>query len=469
MDAIPKCAAACLVQALPSSSCSPADISCMCLDQQLISQTLACGLQSCSIKEGLLSQRALYTVCDWPVSEDKERFPIVLIAGIILSFLSVALRVAVRLITSNIGLDDSLILLSLGAVIGIAGLGLENQRLGLGEDMWFLPFEDITKFLHYYFTIETLYIASIALTKISMLLLYLRLFPEKRMRTTIYVTLAFTTAWGVAMLFANIFSCTPVSYIWTLWDGEHEGSCINHEKVIWSHAIMNIFFDIAIIALPMPTLFKLNMSVRKKVGVVVMFAVGLLVTAVSIVRCIELLRFDMNDNPTKNIVGVSIFSVVEVDLSIICACMPGIRAFISYIRKAIWGERKTTTGSYTYGKGYGNSSRFSTVRRTPAPGETSSNLIPRPEAVRSGTFETDADGYGDAKQGEFIALQETRVESRAESRAGSRSRNRSMSRGQSRAKAGAGVGIAIETQIEVESESESQYLDHRRGKAWFDT
>ncbi|KAL4936772.1 hypothetical protein BDV06DRAFT_86230 [Aspergillus oleicola] len=432
MDLLPECAAACLAKALPSSSCSVTDISCMCVDQPLIAQTLACGLQTCTPKEGLLSQRALYTACDWPVTHDRNVFPIILIVGQVLSFLSVALRVAVRLVTSNIGLDDTMILLSLGAVIAVLGLGLENQRLGLGTDLWFLPFADITKFLHYYFAIETLYITSITLTKLSMLLLYLRLFPEKRIRWAIYITLALTTAWGVSLLLANIFSCTPVSYIWHSWDGEHEGSCISHEKVMWTHAITNIVFDVIIIALPMPTLLNLNMSLKKKIGVVIMFAVGLVVTAVSILRCVTLLKFNINDNATKKIVPVSIYSVVELDLSIICACMPGIRAFITYVHTAIFGKPQTTT-NYSY-----YSTQFSARRANPS--AMADNLIPPPEAVRSGTFKT-ADPDTRIKMGSFIELQET--ESRSQSRI-------------SRAYTVTPIGVAIGSQSQ------------RTSKTWFD-
>ncbi|KAL4970603.1 CFEM domain-containing protein [Aspergillus stella-maris] len=452
MDLIPKCAAACLVEALPSSNCNVTDFGCMCMDQPLIQQTLACGLEACTPKEGLLAQRMLYTTCDYPVSHDRTAFPIVLIVGQVLAFISVALRIAVRLITSNIGFDDTTIMLSLGAVIAVFGLGLENQRLGLGTDLWFLPFGDITKFLHYYFAIETLYIASITLTKLSMLLLYLRLFPEKTMRMAIFITLGLTAAWGLSLLLSNVFSCTPVSYIWHSWDGEHEGSCISHEKVMWTHAITNIVFDVLIIALPMPTLLKLNMSMKKKIGVVIMFGVGLLVTAVSVLRCVTLLQFNIHDNATKKIVPVSIYSVVEMDLSIICACLPGIRAFIAYVHTAIYGKPESTT-QYSYS---GNKYSAQLSGRRAAPSPATKNLIPRPEAVRSGTFET-GDFDSRHKMGTFIELQETNSHDPSRS-----DQSRSESR-VSRAETVEPVGIALG------SHSHSQSQSQRTSKtSWFE-
>lgn len=61
----------------------------------------------------IVSQRALYTVCDFPVTEDRTAFPIVLTIGLILSFICVALRVTIRTLTRNIGWDDATAVLSM--------------------------------------------------------------------------------------------------------------------------------------------------------------------------------------------------------------------------------------------------------------------------------------------------------------------------------------------------------------------
>lgn len=116
---------------------------------------------------------------------------------------------------------------------------------------------------------------SVTLTKISMLLLFLRLFPDQAFRIATKVVLAFTTAWGIAMLITKALSCRPLSYFWTSWDGEHEGVCIDHENLIWAHASINILLDLVIISLPMPTLLSMNLSWRKKLAICVMFAVGI--------------------------------------------------------------------------------------------------------------------------------------------------------------------------------------------------
>lgn len=108
-----------------------------------------------------------------------------------------------------------------------------------------------------------------------MLLLYLRLFPGKTVQIATKAAVAVMTAWGIAMLLANVLSCQPLSYFWHVWDGEHIGTCINHQHLLWAHASTNIFFDLVIIVLPMPTLLRLNMNWPKKIWICLMFAVGI--------------------------------------------------------------------------------------------------------------------------------------------------------------------------------------------------
>ncbi|KAL4879257.1 hypothetical protein BJY04DRAFT_220375 [Aspergillus karnatakaensis] len=381
MDGLPSCALLCLTQAIPSSSCRLLDIGCVCQNAQLIAQIQSCGLQNCTIKDNLRSTRFLYDTCDYPVTVDNKVFPVVLTTGIILSAIAVTLRIAGRLIGSKLGFDDGVAVLSLVVALAITAIGFVYLRLGLGTDIWFLPFHDITHILHLYFVEEALYIASIALSKISMLLLYLRLFPDERFRLASKGVLTFTTAWGLAILFTNIFSCQPLNYFWHMWDGGHEGHCIDHAALIWSHAIINIVLDVVIIALPMPTLLALNLSCGRKAGICVMFAGGIVVTVVSILRFVSSLSFDMTDNPTKNFVSIGVWSLLEVYLSIICACMPGIRAFFNYTYSKL-GAKISIYDSFA--------------------GRGSAGVgIPSPAPVRSGTFQS-----ANREQGEFIRLQE---------------------------------------------------------------
>ncbi|CEL08172.1 hypothetical protein ASPCAL11324 [Aspergillus calidoustus] len=330
MDGLPSCTLLCLTRAIGPSSCSLSDLDCICTDVQLTTEVQTCVLLNCSVKDNLRSTRLLYDACDYPVVDDNSVFPSVAIAGAVFSTVAVGLRIAGRLLGSRMGLDDAVIALSLVAALAMSVIGLRHAPLGLGKDIWFVLFDNITKILLLCFCIEVLYISSIALSKISMLLLFLRLFPDQNFRRATYFVLAVAFCWGVATVFATTFSCKPVSHFWHMWDGEHQCKCLSHVHIVSAHSAINIALDVAIIGLPVSTLAKLNLPLGKKIGVCSMFAAGILVTALSIYRFIMSLSQEMGGNITKTFIWLDTWSALEVYLSIISVCMPGVRAFFNY-------------------------------------------------------------------------------------------------------------------------------------------
>ena len=121
-----------------------------------------------------------------------------------------------------------------------------------------------------------MYMVIIATTKFSLLCLYLRVFPTPRSRRFSYVLLALTAAFWTTFTATVIFQCTPVSGAWQVWDGERPAKCINQNAMVISTSSFNIFLDLAIIALPLPELYKLNLSLRKKIQAMVVFSLGFL-------------------------------------------------------------------------------------------------------------------------------------------------------------------------------------------------
>jgi hypothetical protein len=69
----------------------------------------------------------------------------------------------------------------------------------------------------------------------------------------------------------TVFSCHPVAYF---WDRDLHGQCLDVNALAYANSGMSIAQDLIVIALPLPVLTKLNMSMKKKIGVVFMFAVG---------------------------------------------------------------------------------------------------------------------------------------------------------------------------------------------------
>lgn len=95
----------------------------------------------------------------------------------------------------------------------------------------------------YFYIDQYIYQSVIALTKISIVLLYLRIFPKSVSRPFAYTSWALIAAlvvYGGGFIVYCAFQCAPVSYFWTQWDGEHEGRCSNFQLAVYLNSGFNM-------------------------------------------------------------------------------------------------------------------------------------------------------------------------------------------------------------------------------------
>jgi hypothetical protein len=123
---------------------------------------------------------------------------------------------------------------------------------------------------------ECIYIALLAVTKLSLLLFVQKIFPAQSFRIATWVVSGFTVAIGTTFIMTTVFSCDPIPYFWTKWNGVVVGKCNDVNLQTYIAAGFNIVQDFTILFLPLPELWKLQVSMRKKVQLFIMFGVGLL-------------------------------------------------------------------------------------------------------------------------------------------------------------------------------------------------
>lgn len=195
--------------------------------------------------------------------------------------------------------------------------------------MWTLKDFQITNVLRYYYYGEIFYILALGISKISILFFYLRVFPAKDVRKQIYAVMALCGAYTFAFFFATTFQCAPLSLAWTQWDGLHAGKCNDIHLQGWIAAAINMLLDLLVMVLPLKHLAGLNMNLRKKIMVMSMFSVGAIVIFTSAMRLYSLVHFANSKNITWDYVEAGYWSLVEIDVSIICGCMPAHRMLIA--------------------------------------------------------------------------------------------------------------------------------------------
>lgn len=168
-------------------------------------------------------------------------------------------------------------------VVGFLAVSIITQRNGLGRDVWDVSPPQITVFMKGVFIFEVLYSASLALIKMSICFLYLRLFPGQEFHKVVKITQVFNVLILIGFVLTDLDQCQPISFFWTGWDMEHDGWCFNSNAMIWAQAAVNIVLDFWLLALPASQLYVLSPgSTRKRLGVHIMFALGVLYADASV-------------------------------------------------------------------------------------------------------------------------------------------------------------------------------------------
>lgn len=86
--------------------------------------------------------------------------------------------------------------------------------------------------------------------------------------------MAFVVAWGIAVVLVTIFQCNPVE---AGWDKTIPGwKCFDLKSFVIGTNVPNIIADAAIIALPVPLVWKLRLSRTRRVGLVAVFLLAAL-------------------------------------------------------------------------------------------------------------------------------------------------------------------------------------------------
>lgn len=271
-------------------------------------------------------------------------------------------RIVYKLVYSigELGWDDYSVIAAL--VSGIPSVVIIDRGImknGLGRDVWTVPFDHITNFVRWLYALEILYFLQISLLKLTLLFFYLRIFPKPLIRRLLWGTVVFNILWGIAFVIAAIFQCQPISFYWTSWDKEQPGKCININALAWSNAVISIVLDIWMLALPLYEIFHLQLSWRKKISVAIMFCVGTFVTIVSILRLQSLVHFAVSNNPTWDQADVINWSNIEINVGIICACLPSLRVILVRFFPRVFGTTKGTSQPYY---AYGSRSRSQGVK-----------------------------------------------------------------------------------------------------------
>ncbi|KAB8298299.1 hypothetical protein EYC80_002028 [Monilinia laxa] len=265
-------------------------------------------------------------------TENSQHTTTVALIVTILAVIAVALRFVTRRLTkAGIAADDWWILMGLllliitGAVLLYGVKSDPNGGETINRDSPTFDYTPHVVYLQMSWAAAILYFSVVTAIKISILLMYRRIFSASLVRS-FWVFMGLVVVWWLVGTVATCISCVPASRFWT---GPSAGGWCFNFNIYWMvMGLIEIIVDIGILVLPIGVVVGLQMPNSQKILVAGIFLLGSFVVITGVVRVV------LGYAPGSQNVDfprAELWSTVHVGMAIVCACLPNFRPLLNRI------------------------------------------------------------------------------------------------------------------------------------------
>ncbi|KAG9232644.1 hypothetical protein BJ875DRAFT_514113 [Amylocarpus encephaloides] len=309
----------------------------------------------------------------------------------------VALRVVSSYVSRRpVGADDWLTIPGFAVNIALCAVSICLVLYGgIGYHLITVVLEHPEKlpiFIKFEVAFSVVYIHSVTYPKLAMLSLFLRIFIGKWQRVFCYALMVVLVLSCIAGTLTQVFQCIPLHRFWDINDHGH--SCFDQLAAWRWGSLSHIVTDLIMIALPIPTILKLGLSWKDKIGVSLTLLMGGIGIITSILRFIAFWNWKSigaDGDGTWVAVELTAYSIAEAGVYLIASCLPSYRALYITVRgpkkERSYGSEETSTGNSWRAKTYVNADDSEiALNHLPIQTETSSHThMSRPHSSRNET------------------------------------------------------------------------------------
>ncbi|RKL00487.1 hypothetical protein BFJ68_g12758 [Fusarium oxysporum] len=306
-----KCAVDCLTELLSQKEYAQMGQEAMCSSKPFSKAMGVCLMTKCSMRQTMDFIKESSAACGIPPTNNTNEYRLNSTIVFVFALVFFALRIVTKFrLGLTWGIDDTLTTLSVLFIV-----------------------------------IEVLYLTALVLVKAAILCFFLRIFPDHKFRIVVKCTMVFNALIWVGFFIFVFFQTQPFSLFWNGWQ-QKKGHLIltGFTNFTLPLAGMNLLLDIWMLILPMTQLWGMGLKLRKKLGVISMFSVGIFLTIVAAIRVRELVAFLLSEDLTvDHAQSAVIWSNVEISVGVMVACMPHIRHLVRHITSRIRARKGIET------------------------------------------------------------------------------------------------------------------------------
>ncbi|KAB8235890.1 uncharacterized protein BDW43DRAFT_15389 [Aspergillus alliaceus] len=230
-------------------------------------------------------------------------------------------RIFIRqVVLRNLGLDDWLI--GIAMILGLLYVVTTTISVaaGYGQHFSALPPDTRERALIWNVISFIFGILSFATPKLGVAALLTRLLnPSRLHRMIIWGLVAVVTAVALMNIIIYITTCDPPQALWkTELALNGQASCrdvwilINYATF---NGVLSGFVDMFLAIYPSTVLFKLQMSLRKKIALSTVLGLGSIAVAIAVVKCVQLKGLADKSDPTCSLTGTRTIMKTKADIT----------------------------------------------------------------------------------------------------------------------------------------------------------
>jgi len=263
------------------------------------------------------------------------------IMAVALFFLIMRFTVRLKFIGWVNRADWAMVITWLWSLVMVIIMHINTEKYNGCSHLWKVSYEDYKGFHFTFVLISFFYTIALYALKVAFMIFFWDLSPYRTMRCMIVVVFILHTATCLVAVFTVWFECQPLSF----WNHPLEAKWMPALKSLWiGIGAFLILGDLALLAIPIPYVWRLRIERREKIIVIGLFLLGSIVCGATVLRVTHAVAYVDQLDITYKVGSAEFWATFELQLGVVVSCLPALRSLFVRFVPALLGQKGDVAG-----------------------------------------------------------------------------------------------------------------------------